>query len=72
MPGISAGRERLRLYIISDEKEQLTSGRLYASQFNLHKKHKSDKSYRPEAFYGRQDYDKTLAGIEATYKKRLH
>lgn len=43
----------------------------HASQFNLQKKHKPGDSYRPEAFYGREDYDKTLAGIEKTYKKRL-
>ncbi len=44
----------------------------HASQFNLQKKRKPGDPYRPEAFYGRQDYDKTLAGIEDTYKKRLH
>lgn len=44
----------------------------HASQFNLQKKHKPADSYRPEAFYGREDYDKALASIEATYKKRLH
>jgi metallo-beta-lactamase class B len=43
----------------------------HASQFNLQKKHKPSDPYRPEAFYGREDYDKTLAGIEANYKKRL-
>jgi metallo-beta-lactamase class B len=43
----------------------------HASQFNLQKKHKPGDPYRPEAFSGRADYDKTLAGIEATYIKRL-
>lgn len=44
----------------------------HASQFNLHKKRKPGDPYRPEAFFGREDYDKALAGIEDTYKKRLH
>jgi len=44
----------------------------HASQFNLQKKRKPADPYRPEAFYGREDYDKALAGIEATYKRRLH
>jgi metallo-beta-lactamase class B len=43
----------------------------HASQFNLQKKHKPGDPYRPEAFSGRADYDKTLAEIEATYIKRL-
>ncbi|CAG5019022.1 hypothetical protein DYBT9275_06132 [Dyadobacter sp. CECT 9275] len=43
----------------------------HGSQFNLHKKHKPGQAYRPEAFYGRKDYDKILSEIEATYNRRL-
>ncbi|WP_374756316.1 subclass B3 metallo-beta-lactamase [Dyadobacter psychrotolerans] len=43
----------------------------HASQFSLQKKHQPGDPYRPEAFFGRQDYDKTLAEIEVNYNKRI-
>jgi metallo-beta-lactamase class B len=43
----------------------------HASQFSLHKKHKPDDAYHPEAFIDREGYDAIVSNLEKEYFKRL-
>lgn len=43
----------------------------HASQFNLHAKRKPGDAYNPEVFRDRAGYDKSLAGLQASYDKKV-
>lgn len=43
----------------------------HASQFALHEKHKPGDAYNPEAFADRKGYDKSVAGLEEQYRKKM-
>ena len=43
----------------------------HASQFSLHEKHKPTDSYRPEAFFDKAGYDKSLAELKKKYDEKI-
>lgn len=44
----------------------------HAGQFGLHKKHKPEDAYNPEAFNDRAGYDAAVDGLEKAYLKKLN
>ena len=43
----------------------------HASQFGLHTKRKTGDAYNPEAFSDRKEYEKSVADLEAQYRKKM-
>lgn len=43
----------------------------HASQFGLHSKHKPNDAYNPEAFSDKAGYERSIANLEAQYKKKM-
>lgn len=43
----------------------------HASQFSLHEKHKPTDPYRPEAFFDKAGYDKSVANFKKQYDEKL-
>ena len=43
----------------------------HASQFKMHDKHKTAKSYTPAAFIDRQGYDQSLSELHKQYEEHL-